>query len=190
MRKLEILCDLDSVVADLMTDWLFLYNQEYADNLTVDRITEWDTHLFTKEACGERIYSYLTADLFSRLNPLPGAVEAVTTIADKHTVHFITAAPVGTADAKVAWVEKYFPHLKHNVFTGKHKWKLRGDVLIDDYDENILNYKFYNPNAKTILMGYPYNEKSHQHESVDFVVDGSKPKEAWSDIISYISWLE
>lgn len=188
---LNILCDLDSVVVDLMGSWLACYNDAYDDDLNMDRILSWDTHLYTKPECGAAIYKYLTPDLFARLKPLPGAVEAVNVLTQHHSVHFITSAPRGTADAKIEWVRRYFPHLKDNVFTGKHKYMLKGDVLIDDCAANLVEYKTAHPGSTTITIDYPYNRNEVDQPFIDVrAMSGRDPERAWKEILAAISFVE
>lgn len=191
MRKLEILCDLDSVVADLMTPWLSVYNKDYSDNLKLENILAWDTHLFVKPECGIKLYDYLTPDLFDSLEPLPGAVQAVNLMSRYHQVHFVTAAPGGTESAKVAWVKRLFPQLGRNIIICKDKWKVAGDVLIDDADSNLVAYKNRWPEARTVTMTYCYNCKEDAVPSIDFqAASGFDTETAWKQIIGYISFLE
>ena len=191
MKRLEILCDLDSVVADLMTPWLGAYNRDYEDDLNMDRIVTWDTHLYTKPECGDKLYDYLVPELFAALEPLPGAVRSLNLMSQHHDIHFVTSSPGGCCDAKVEWVKKYFPHLGRKVCTIKDKWKVFGDVLIDDCDANLVAYKARWPEAKTISIRYAYNCKPEALSSIDFIAeDGTDTDLAWRRIVTYLSWLE
>jgi 5'(3')-deoxyribonucleotidase len=181
--KPVILIDMDSIVVDLMTPWLGEYNRLYDDNLTMDRILTWDTHEYVKPVCGKKVYDLLTEDLFKGLQPLPGAVSAVNHISGRYNAYFVTAAPAGTADAKVAWVKKYFPQMSNKVFTGKDKWIVAGDALIDDSGDNLTAYKAHHPDALTISIRYKYNEDVNVDLSAE---SGNNTEAAWAQIVSFI----
>ncbi len=159
-KKLTILIDMDSITCDLMEAWLGKYNEDYNDNVTIDDIKSWDTHKYVKKECGRRMYRYLTSDLYTRLKPLPGAIDAITYLRKKHHVVWVTAAPSGSADAKVQWIKDHFPGAKKNdVCICDQKHLVKGDIFIDDSPSNIRNYKKAWPGAKAMTIAYPYNEE-------------------------------
>ena len=59
MTKLTVAVDVDDVCADLLTEWLYRYNLEYEDNLTVADVDRWDLSEQVKPECGKKIYNYL-----------------------------------------------------------------------------------------------------------------------------------
>jgi 5'-nucleotidase len=71
-----ILVDVDSTIADLVPEWLRIYNKIYNDNLTIDDITSWAIHKFAKPECGDKIYDILRMDtLYESVRPIEGAFE-------------------------------------------------------------------------------------------------------------------
>lgn len=52
---MTILCDVDSVVANIMPEWLRMYNEECGDALRPPDIVEWDMHKLVKPECGRKL---------------------------------------------------------------------------------------------------------------------------------------
>ena len=78
--------------------------------------------------------------IFSLMDPMPGAIEAVHQLAQHYDVFILTTAPWKNPSAwsdKVTWVTKYFDDVFHKRIIITH-WKdlCRGDYLIDDRDKN------------------------------------------------------
>lgn len=74
--------------------------------------------------------------IFSLMDPMPGAVEAVHRLAEKYDVYILSTAPWKNPSAwadKVAWVQKYFDDVfrKRLILTHRKDF-LKGDYLIDD----------------------------------------------------------
>jgi 5'(3')-deoxyribonucleotidase len=160
-KKLTILCDLDSIAANLMGEWLARYNRDYKDQITPDDIKTWDTHLYVKPDCGKAIYNYFTPDLFYSLQPIDGAVEGLKQLVDAgHEVCFVTATPQGCADAKYQWVSEHFPfmHNTHDMVMTHRKYLIHGDVFIDDSPSNIREYRFRHHHTQIYTIAYPYNQ--------------------------------
>jgi len=75
---------------------------------------------------------------FSKIEPIPGAIEAVKTLINEgHDVFIASTAPWANPEAwkhKRLWIEKYLPELEKKVFLTHRKDLLIGDMLIDDSD--------------------------------------------------------
>jgi 5'-nucleotidase len=73
---------------------------------------------------------------FSKLEPMPGAIDTVQQFIDwGHDVFIATTPPWNNPDAwgqKRDWVEKHLPQLKRKMFLTHRKDLLMGDILIDD----------------------------------------------------------
>ncbi|MDR2018109.1 MAG: hypothetical protein LBQ00_04445 [Syntrophobacterales bacterium] len=82
--------------------------------------------------------------IFSLMEPMPGAIEAVDQIAKHYDVFILSTAPWLNPSAwsdKLPWVHKYFGAEKGSSFYKRlilthHKDLLRGDFLIDDRTKN------------------------------------------------------
>ena len=83
--------------------------------------------------------------IFSLMDPVPGAIEAVYVLKDKYDLYILSSSPWENPTAlgdKLAWVKKYFGgEGSDNVFFRKvifssAKNLSRGDILIDDRTAN------------------------------------------------------
>jgi 5'-nucleotidase len=159
---MRILVDMDSIAVNLMAKWYRTYNEEWGDDLGVERVLSWNVHEHVKPECGLKVYEIIERPGFFRdLEPIPGAVDGVTALVqDGHQVAFATsAAGADSARDKVAWVEEHFAHLKWGVrnivlLHDKAEW-LDADLLIDDRPDTIEAWVRAGRRAMTIL--YPYN---------------------------------
>lgn len=85
-----------------------------------------------------------TPGIFSLMEPMPGAIEAVNKLAEHFDMYVLSTAPWKNPTAwidKVKWIQKYFGIDKGSVFYKRliishHKNLNRGDYLIDDRLEN------------------------------------------------------
>ncbi|MDR3050870.1 MAG: hypothetical protein LBU67_04020 [Oscillospiraceae bacterium] len=82
--------------------------------------------------------------IFSLMDPIPGAIEAVHRIAEHYEVYILSTSPWKNPDAlqdKLDWIKKYFgagndsPFYKRVIIT-HHKDLNKGAFLIDDRTKN------------------------------------------------------
>ena len=74
--------------------------------------------------------------IFSLMDPMPGAIDAVHRLVAKYDVYILSTAPWNNPSAwadKVSWVSKYLDDVLHKRLILSHqKDLLKGDYLIDD----------------------------------------------------------
>lgn len=78
--------------------------------------------------------------LFGKMDPMPGAIEAVRTLAEEYDVFILSTEPWRNPSAwsdKVTWVTKYLDDVFHKRMIITHRKDLvEGDYLIDDRGKN------------------------------------------------------
>jgi 5'-nucleotidase len=82
--------------------------------------------------------------IFSIMEPISGAVEAVRILSDHYDLYFLSTAPWNNPSAwsdKLIWVKKHFGANEGSIMYKKmiissHKHLLVGDILIDDRKKN------------------------------------------------------
>lgn len=77
--------------------------------------------------------------VFSLMDPMPQAIEAVASLFDKYDCYILSTAPFDNATAwadKLLWVKKYLPMFHKRLILSHHKNLLKGDYLIDDLTKN------------------------------------------------------
>lgn len=180
----RIILDMDSILANILDDWLAKYNAAHGDNLTIDDIKQWEMHHFAK--AGKAIYKVLEEPGFIRnLKPIDGAIEAASTLTKRgHQVKVVSAAafPVNYKE-KVEWMAEHFPFLKKPMML-EDKHEIYADVLVDDAPHNAKAYKEAHPNAWTMTIGYPYNIDSPHY---DYVCGTWRDtRSAWAELLGRI----
>lgn len=166
-----ILLDMDEVLAQLIPNWAEIYNKQYGDILTPSDFTKWDTSKIVKPECGMKMYELLkTEGIFRYLKPHDYAQEFVQNlIHHQFDVVIVSDSPKGDAfcsntptlgnpaDDKRMWLKEYFPMIpEKNIFFGSQKFRVRGDILIDDKPETF--EIFTGLGLDVILMDQPYNQ--------------------------------
>jgi len=191
---LTILCDVDSIIADLLAPWLAAYNDKHGRSVRVADVTKWKIHECVPD--GERIYELLhTEGLYRTLLPLPGALEGLRLLHDAgHHVVLLTACANKNENAagdKLAWIRKHLPWLSYrDVIIGFHKHLVRGDVLIDDSPENIREYRAAWPSASILTIDYAYNRGPEIDALIDCRAESYQDTaKAWAQIVEHVSAL-
>ena len=119
--------------------------------------------------------------LFALMDPMPSAVEAVTTLTSLFDVYVLSTVPwanVTGASQKIEWIQRYFGHEKGSplwkrVILSHHKHLNRGDFLIDDRARNgAAQFPDTNPGGEWVHFGSP------QFPDWPAVVDYLKPRAA------------
>lgn len=156
MDKKRIAVDQDQVLADLLGEWLYRYNNDYNDNLQKDQISTWDWHKLVKPECGKKIYSYLDdPDIFESLNVIDGSQEVVEELSERYEI-FVVTAPwnINNVIPKYRWLKRHFPFIdeRNYVFT-RNKSIVGANWLIDD---KVANFKGFN--GISLLFDAPHNQ--------------------------------
>lgn len=174
-----VLCDMDGILADFdqrVTDLHF------AKTGSLEVVSDWD-HVFT-DGTNQREY-WSQPGFLRNLDLIEGSKAGLQAIMDLgHDVYILSS--VGHAHGyseKFHWLQEHFPNIKHrNMIFTRSKELVRGDVLIDDYHENVSKWKKNNPNGLTIGIDYAYNREYHG----EFDVVVPKDEKGWSDIVETI----
>lgn len=155
--KTTLLIDMDSVICDLMTDWHELYNRDYNDHLTVEKLKCWKSENYVKKECGIKIYDYLdTPGLFLNLKPLKNSIDVLSRLHERHRILICTSSGTYAYTEKEKWVVKHLPFIgRENIIFSHQKDMIRGDLLFDDAPHHLEAFK--KSNRVAVAMDYPYN---------------------------------
>jgi 5'-nucleotidase len=170
-----IALDVDTPTLDLMTVWLSLYNTDWSDNLTVDKIVDWDLHQFVKPECGTKIYNYLKdPDLYWAVEPIEGAFAGVKKLREMgHRVIFCTDTTTEQAGKKYTKLKELgFIDRKEDYIECRDKSLINADILLDDGFHNVKAF-----HGISFLFDAPWNRKY----DFDLRVYG------WEDFINLLS---
>jgi 5'(3')-deoxyribonucleotidase len=171
----NILIDIDDTVASLIPVWLNFYNKDNDDNLTEDKILNWDIGSFSK--IGNRFYDYIkdpNLNLYDYIKPIYGALKGVGLMRSLgHCITFVTAYDY--YNRKYYWLEKHRFLSNVDEYICTHaKYKIKGDLMIDDNFDNVSMF-----DGKAWLINRPWNKNFEFENRV----------ENWKDIIKRIKEL-
>lgn len=159
MQELFCKIDIDGVCADLCSEWLKRYRRKYKHKLFPKDITDWNTHQFVVPECGTKIYDFVkTPKIYDKVKPIPYALEGVQSLRDLgFTIIYTTACFEGQAGRKYSWLKEHgFWNEKDHYVETNSKHLIKGDLLIDDRYENVINSNCY-----SILLSQYWNLKYH-----------------------------
>jgi len=100
--------------------------------------------------------------LFALMDPIPGAIDAVTELTGLFDTYILSTVPWGNitgASQKIEWIQRHFGRergtpLWKRVILSHHKQLNRGDYLIDDRPHNgAQEFPLHNPGAEWIEFG-------------------------------------
>lgn len=100
--------------------------------------------------------------LFALMDPMPGAIEAVTELAGLFDTYVLSTVPWGNisgASQKVEWIQHHFGAAKDSplwkrIILSHHKQLNRGDFLIDDRSRNgAAEFPDHNPGGEWLHFG-------------------------------------
>jgi 5'-nucleotidase len=197
MTTPTVALDLDSIGADLMTDWLRLYNDRYGDDLTMAVITDWDTSKFVRPECGRDIFKLLhTPGLYENLRPIEGFLEAVQELRTVDQVRVVISTSCirswAVAGEKLRWLAKMLPGQQAaDIHLGEAKDIVRADVLVDDGPHNARAFRAANPRAYVATIGYPYNGPPYCPENLydlrtPMPTTPGEERRCWQDLLAGI----
>lgn len=181
--RLEILLDMDGIIANCLGGIVEIAKEKYGKDLSVEGMSSWD--MGESFGCSEITEEIMnTPGFFRNLKVFPGIHKYVDLLSRHHNVTICSSPKKSNPhciEEKIEWLKEHFPTITKHIFTGE-KHLCTGDVFIDDspkhLEENRSNYK--------VTIGYPFN--------VDTIVDlraGSHTDmaHAWSLIYFWVSRL-
>lgn len=153
---MTIFVDMDDVLADTFGKHIEWYNRDFNLNLKREDIVSGEVYENVPEQHKKSIWKHLsTPRFFYELEPLPGSIEVMEELYNKHEVYIATAATQFPASLKEKcdWLAKYFPFIdwQHQIMCG-NKFILKGDLLIDDRTYNLDSFE-----GNTLLFSNPHN---------------------------------
>lgn len=155
MKTFTILVDMDETLENLGVVWVDELNRRHGISVRYDDITEWDMTKFFPSLSRNEVFAPLhDENVWKRVEPLPGAQEAVKTMKeDGHDVVVVTASHPDTVKWKYDWLDRYFPSIKYrDIVFASRKQLVKGDFLIDDAPHNLFGGQ-YTP----IMFSAPHN---------------------------------
>lgn len=185
-----ILVDVDDVICQ---DHYFYSVNEYLEktgrSVIKDFDDKWPYHyekeIFKEENDLEDFYRhFLSDDVYRGTKPVPGAIEALKVLNEKHDVYLVTATTRKRENAR-EFTDKFFWILNHLPFFDpqkiimiNHKHLLKGDVIIDDRLKNLKN------DIKTKILFTAYHNKSITQD--ELTAAGAVRVSDWDEVLKFL----
>lgn len=183
MKRLTVLVDMDDVLCNTLETLILFLNTKYGTEVRLEDATEWELGNLFPALSSKQIYEPLTTQAFwDCVNPTPEARTYIERIQNEgNDVYVLTASHPSTIRMKYESVLKhFFPSLEwKNVIVCSSKHLVHGDVLIDDYINNLNKSVGCN-----ILFEMPHN-KDKSRNDVCF-----KRASKWSDVYDIVHELQ
>jgi 5'(3')-deoxyribonucleotidase len=178
MTKFTVLIDMDDTIENLTQEWVSYLNEKYNLDKKWEDLKYWDMSKNFPTLNADQIFEPLfEAQFWSRVTPLPGAVENIKKIIDDgHSVFIVTTSCLESLKHKTPLVLfKYFPYLTwKNIIIAADKGMIEGDVIIDDNPDNL-----HGRRKLKCLMDAPHN-RSYNTDPFTIRVD------SWDEIYKKI----
>lgn len=153
-----IAVDVDDVVADLIGEWLRVYNYRYDDRLTADDITSWSISAQTTKCTTDELFAIIKEPAFYEgVIPCPRARNGIyALLAAGYRVIYATSCTPGSEQAKNDWLVKWGfltdENRRRDFVAVTDKSLVRADFLFDDRIENVETFK-----GQGVLVRRPHN---------------------------------
>ena len=136
-RRLRLGVDLDGVVADFNRGWTNLHNAEFGGSIDPASVDRWDC-LPDRAGFADMREFWTWASpkdhrpsIFRHLPTYPGAIPALTDLAERHHVVVVTSKPHWATHDTLAWLSDVkFPTTEVHIIDDKEK--VDCDVYLDD----------------------------------------------------------
>ena len=176
MKKQILLCDLDDVLNCFGDYWIPIYNEKSGDNLTVDRITDWNLSRFVLPEWKEKIFSkeiVLQDGFFLNIPIKEYAVEFMEYCCQRLETYIVSASYPETVNDKAKWIMRNFPFFDIKRFIPCYdKFMIKGDLMVDDGVHNLETF-----DGLGLLMDRPWNRRHNKHAR-------------FYDLREVVEWLE
>lgn len=156
----NIVCDIDGVVANAAERVVGLYNQRYETSYTIDDIDSWST-LDGDKRFGDLFYDTMGITKTVRgFKPHHDIVYVLKDLLglDSDELVFVSNRKTGLQRVTDAWIYETIGNYSTYCIGKYSKANFIADVFIDDSYDNCIDYINTNPDSTVILMGRPWND--------------------------------
>lgn len=185
---MTIFLDMDDVLVELLDEWCYHLNKVSKFHREVTDIVNWDMKLAYPDLTLNQLYRPLRdVNLWENVKPVQGAYKYVKKlIEDGHKVYIATASYPDSFFLKTEYcLFKIFDFLTpKNLICISDKYLLKGDILFDDYHENLRNFSGFK-----VLKDAPYN-RDCGNECFHFRVSKENAWEEFYEIVNKLNALE
>jgi 5'(3')-deoxyribonucleotidase len=180
LSGLRIGVDMDGVLADFNTGWMTRYNHDFDADLNASMVQKWDG-LYTLTHFGSmaEFWAWAQGDgvsTFRHAPPLPGAVEGIQRIGQKHRVAIVSSKFDWAIPDSLAWLADHDVPAREVHFLWD-KTLAKCDVYLDDAPHQLQELRDSLPDAVVCRMVHAWNHPMpgvvdvHSWEEFEAIVD-------------------
>lgn len=142
---MRIFVDMDEVLVELLDEWLVRLNSISKYHREPEDIVDWDIKLAYPDLTPAELYGPLYCEsMWKNIKPVKNAYKYLKQLVDDgHEIYIATSSYPNSFFIKTEYcLLKHFDFLTpKNLICIHDKYLLDGDVLFDDYHENLHNFK-------------------------------------------------
>lgn len=135
--------DVDSVLNDLVDQFLRVYNKESNHGLQSEDIDRYYFDQLILPEYRDKIPHYFSCDdVWDNVQPMEGSHKALKSFIDNgHRVLYVTATSPANMPVKERWLRQAYPFIDTfaNLIMVQNKQLVKMDILIDDCAENLID---------------------------------------------------
>lgn len=185
---MHLVVDVDGVLADQVPPVLKRLNKKYGLRVSKKQIRQWDQPIAQTDIKTEIENSLLDPQFVLSMRLIRGARPALIELVANHSITIATNREPQMDKFTQQWLQKKDIPYHRYVNTRKHgKGAISGDVLIDDYPQNLA--AFLATGGLAILFSQPWNEDDHSLEEAhkdDQLVRAHR----WKEVVAIINSIE
>lgn len=175
--------DIDNTLNTLCKAVLSVYNEDSGDNLKPEDIKSYYIDEYVKPAYKDNFKNYFVdRRVWKKIKLIKDCQKYIAHLyRDGHTIIFITSTEPENLKKKANWLKRNFPYLdiRKSLFACPKKQYMAGiDILIDDYEKNLVDGKYHK-----ILVSAPWNE------SFDNNAHGIYRAKSWAEIYEIVNYI-
>ena len=172
--------DMDGVLADFNTGWMTRYNRDFEADLDASMVQQWDgLYTLTHFRSMAEFWEWAQGDgvsTFRHAPPLPGAIEGIRRIGQKHRVAIVSSKFDWAIPNSLAWLADHGVPAREVHFLWDKRLALC-DVYLDDAPHQLQELRDGLPDAVVCRMVHAWNDPMpgvvdvHSWEEFETVVD-------------------
>lgn len=166
----KVLIDMDGVLADTLPLWLEYNQYNTGIKAELSDITHWAMHECPVYAgVGKAILRdpLDNPNFWADIPPMEGALDFLAALERKGVPYNIVTAPANaiSTTGKYDWVKQHCPKALSKLVITNDKASIRGEVLIDDRDKNVVDFFHGNPEARMAIV------PANSYQNLDLLKD-------------------
>lgn len=121
--KLVVAIDIDEVIAQFLPSMAQFHNEIYGTSYTMESFHSYDfTTVWggTMEETSTKVRDFFDSGRVLHLDPVPGALEALTSLQADFELHIVTARQQHAEELTKKWINRHFPNIFTDIHFGNH----------------------------------------------------------------------